>query len=76
MGAEGLYALGGPAFEFVLGDALQPAVDDGADVAGGFADPGEFDSLFVAAFGRLSNASLAVSFSVGATQRILLNPYA
>ena len=43
-GAEGFDALGGPTLGFVFGDALQPAVDDGADVAGGCAGPGEFDS--------------------------------
>src|SRR5690606_10437073 len=46
---EACDAGGVPAAEFVIGDALEPAVNDGADLAGGFADPGEFDRFFFAA---------------------------
>ena len=42
-GAQGVDALGIPAAQFVFGDAPQPAVDDAADVARGFAGAGEFD---------------------------------
>ena len=45
---EGVHAPRVPATQFVLGDALQPAMDDSADVPGDFSDPRELDLLLVA----------------------------
>src|SRR5690606_10183973 len=50
LGAEArlqpIEARGVPAAKLVVGDALEPAVDDGADVARGLAHPGELDVVF------------------------------